>query len=44
MGCDRSAREIYLKLLAVAEPARLNPAQMAEVLDKFKSYGQSRRP
>ncbi|MGL6108857.1 MAG: class II aldolase/adducin family protein [Rubrivivax sp.] len=34
--------EIYLKLLAVAEPKRLSPAQMAEVLDKFKSYGQSR--
>ena len=35
--------EIYLKLLAVAEPALLSPEQMAEVLDKFKSYGQSRR-
>ena len=36
--------EVYLKLLAVAEPARLSQAQMVEVLDKFKSYGQSRRP
>jgi L-fuculose-phosphate aldolase len=35
--------EIYLKLLAVAEPATLSPAQMAEVLDKFRSYGRSRR-
>jgi L-fuculose-phosphate aldolase len=35
--------EIYLKLLAVAEPATLSPAQMAEVLDKFRSYGRARR-
>jgi L-fuculose-phosphate aldolase len=35
--------EIYLKLLAVAEPAALSPAQMAEVLDKFRSYGRARR-
>jgi L-fuculose-phosphate aldolase len=35
--------EIYLKLLAVVEPACLSPAQMAEVLDKFKGYGQTRR-
>lgn len=35
--------EIYLKLLAVAEPARLSPAQMAEVLDKFRRYGRARR-
>lgn len=35
--------EIYLKLLAVAEPARLSPAQMAEVLDKFRRYGRVRR-
>jgi L-fuculose-phosphate aldolase len=32
--------EIYLKALAVAEPTWLSPAQMAEVLEKFKSYGQ----
>ena len=35
--------EVYLKALAVAEPSRLSAAQMAEVLDKFKSYGRSRR-
>jgi L-fuculose-phosphate aldolase len=35
--------EVYLKLLAVAEPALLTPAQMAEVLDKFRSYGRARR-
>ena len=35
--------EVYLKALAVAEPARLSAAQMAEVLDKFSSYGRSRR-
>jgi L-fuculose-phosphate aldolase len=35
--------EVYLKALAVAEPARLSAAQMAEVLDKFKTYGRSRR-
>lgn len=35
--------EVYLKALAVAEPARLTAAQMAEVLDKFSSYGRSRR-
>jgi L-fuculose-phosphate aldolase len=35
--------EVYLKLLAVAEPACLGPAQMAEVLDKFRGYGQTRR-
>ncbi len=35
--------EVYLKALAVAEPTRLTTAQMAEVLDKFSSYGRSRR-
>ncbi len=35
--------EVYLKALAVAEPSRLSAAQMAEVLDKFSSYGRSRR-
>ena len=35
--------EVYLKALVVAEPARLSAAQMAEVLDKFSSYGRSRR-
>jgi L-fuculose-phosphate aldolase len=35
--------EVYLKALAVAEPAWLSAAQMAEVLDKFSSYGRSRR-
>jgi len=35
--------EVYLKALAVAEPTRLTAAQMAEVLDKFSSYGRSRR-
>jgi L-fuculose-phosphate aldolase len=34
--------EVYLKALAVAEPALLSPAQMAEVIHKFKTYGQSR--
>ena len=36
--------EVYLKALAVAEPARLSAAQMAEVLQRFRSYGQARRP
>ena len=35
--------EVYLKALAVAEPAHLSAAQMAEVLDKFSRYGRSRR-
>jgi L-fuculose-phosphate aldolase len=35
--------EVYLKALAVAEPARLSAAQMDEVLAKFKGYGRSRR-
>jgi len=35
--------EVYLKALAVAEPRRLSAAQMAEVLEKFRTYGRSRR-
>jgi L-fuculose-phosphate aldolase len=35
--------EVYLKALAVAEPATLSTAQMAEVLHKFSGYGRSRR-
>ena len=35
--------EVYLKALAVAEPARLSARQMDEVLQKFKSYGRARR-
>jgi L-fuculose-phosphate aldolase len=37
--------ETYLKALAVAPPGVLTPAQMDEVIDKFRRYGQSaRRP
>jgi L-fuculose-phosphate aldolase len=32
--------EAFLKALAVAEPALLDAAQMAEVVEKFRSYGQ----
>lgn len=32
--------EVYLKALAVGEPALLDAAQMAEVLEKFRHYGQ----
>jgi len=35
--------EVYLKALAVAEPALLSAGQMAEVIDKFKHYGQTAR-
>jgi L-fuculose-phosphate aldolase len=35
--------EVYLKLLAVAEPRLLSDAQMAEVLHKFSGYGSQRR-
>jgi len=35
--------EIYLKLLPLGEPARLDREQMAEVLAKFRHYGQRRR-
>ena len=33
--------EVYLKALAVGEPALLNAHEMAEVLMKFESYGRS---
>jgi L-fuculose-phosphate aldolase len=37
--------EVYLKALAVAEPARLTAPQMDEVIAKFRSYGKTaRRP
>jgi L-fuculose-phosphate aldolase len=32
--------EVYLKALAVAEPMRLDAGQMAEVIEKFRHYGQ----
>jgi L-fuculose-phosphate aldolase len=35
--------EVYLKALAVAEPALLSAAQMTEVIEKFRSYGQRAR-
>ena len=35
--------EVYLKALAVGEPALLGAAEMAEVLDKFGRYGRSAR-
>ena len=35
--------EVYLKALAVGEPALLSTAQMAEVLEKFRSYGKATR-
>ena len=35
--------DAYLKALAVAEPTLLNSAQMAEVIEKFRSYGRSAR-
>jgi L-fuculose-phosphate aldolase len=35
--------EVYLKARAVAEPSLLTAAQMAEVIQKFRSYGQSAR-
>jgi L-fuculose-phosphate aldolase len=34
---------IYLQALAVDEPALLSKTQMAEVLEKFRSYGQKAR-
>ncbi len=34
---------IYLQALAVDEPALLSKTQMAEVLDKFRSYGKKAR-
>ena len=35
--------DVYLKALAAGEPALLNTAEMAEVLQKFGSYGRSAR-
>jgi L-fuculose-phosphate aldolase len=35
--------ESYLKALAAGEPALLSRQQMAEVIEKFKSYGRARR-
>jgi L-fuculose-phosphate aldolase len=35
--------EIYLKALAVGEPVILDAAQMAEVIERFRSYGKSAR-
>lgn len=34
---------IYLQALAVGEPVLLSRAEMAEVVERFKSYGQARR-
>lgn len=35
--------EVYLKALAVGQPAVLSRKQMAEVIEKFKSYGKTAR-
>jgi L-fuculose-phosphate aldolase len=35
--------EVYLKALAVAEPRCLSAEEMAQVIEKFKHYGQARR-
>jgi L-fuculose-phosphate aldolase len=35
--------EVYLKALAVGEPALLTRAQMDEVIEKFKGYGRAAR-
>lgn len=35
--------ETYLKALAVGEPARLTREQMAEVIEKFRTYRRARR-
>jgi len=35
--------ETYLKALAVAEPTLLDGAQMAEVIEKFRTYGRTAR-
>ena len=34
---------IYLQTLAVGEPVCLSAAQMREVIERFKTYGQARR-
>jgi L-fuculose-phosphate aldolase len=33
--------EVYLKALAVGEPVLLSRVQMAEVIEKFKTYGRT---
>jgi L-fuculose-phosphate aldolase len=33
---------IYLQVLAAGEPALLSAAEMAAVLERFRSYGQAR--
>lgn len=35
--------EVYLKALAAGEPALLSGAQMAAVIEKFRTYGRARR-
>lgn len=35
--------EAYLKALAVGEPAILSKAEMASVIERFKTYGKARR-
>ena len=35
---------IYLQALAVAEPALLSKAEMAEVQERFRHYGRAQRP
>ena len=35
--------EVYLKALAVGEPAVLNADEMAAVLQRFKTYGRAAR-
>lgn len=35
--------EVYLKALAVGEPALLDAAQMAEVIERFRTYGKAAR-
>jgi L-fuculose-phosphate aldolase len=35
--------QVYLQALAVAEPAVLSKAEMAQVIEKFRSYGQVAR-
>ena len=32
--------DLYLRLLPLGEPARLDPEQMRAVIDRFRSYGQ----
>jgi hypothetical protein len=34
---------VYLKALAVGEPVVLGGAQMAEVIEKFRTYGKTAR-